>query len=35
MNALKKSDIQINRKMLSELAARDMDGFKAVFNSIK
>jgi large subunit ribosomal protein L20 len=35
MNELKKKDIQLNRKMLSELAARDFDGFKAVFNSIK
>lgn len=35
MDALKKKDIQLNRKMLSELAARDFDGFKAVFNSIK
>ncbi len=35
MNALKKSDIQLNRKMLAELAARDFEGFKAVFNSIK
>ena len=33
--ALKKSDIQLNRKMLAELAARDFEGFKAVFNSIK
>ena len=33
--ALKKSDIQLNRKMLADLAARDFDGFKAVFNSIK
>jgi large subunit ribosomal protein L20 len=35
MNALKKNDVQLNRKMLSELAARDFDGFKAVFNSVK
>ena len=35
MNELKNKDIQLNRKMLSELAARDFDGFKAVFNSIK
>ena len=35
MNALKNSDIQLNRKMLADLAARDFEGFKAVFNSIK
>ena len=35
MNELKKKDIQLNRKMLSELAARDFDGFKALFNFIK
>lgn len=35
ISALKKSDIQLNRKMLSELASRDFEGFKAVFNSIK
>lgn len=35
MDALKKKDIQLNRKMLSELAARDFEGFKAVFNSVK
>ena len=35
MGSLKKNNIGLNRKMLSELAARDMDGFKAVFNSIK
>ncbi len=35
MNALKKKDIQLNRKMLAELAARDFEGFKAVFNSVK
>jgi large subunit ribosomal protein L20 len=35
MNELKKKDIQLNRKMLSELAARDFEGFKAVFNSVK
>ena len=35
MNELKKKDIQLNRKMLSELAAKDFEGFKAVFNTIK
>ena len=35
ISALKKSDIQLNRKMLAELASRDFEGFKAVFNSIK
>jgi large subunit ribosomal protein L20 len=32
---LKKKDIQLNRKMLSELAARDFEAFKTVFNSVK
>jgi large subunit ribosomal protein L20 len=32
---LKKSDIQLNRKMLSELAARDFDAFKAVVEAAK
>jgi large subunit ribosomal protein L20 len=35
MAALKKNNIELNRKMLSELAARDFDAFKAVFNSVK
>jgi large subunit ribosomal protein L20 len=32
---LKKNDIQLNRKMLSEIAARDFEGFKAIFNAAK
>lgn len=35
MGNLKKNDIQINRKMLSEIAARDFDGFKAIFEANK
>ena len=33
MGNLKKNDIEINRKMLSEIAARDFDGFKAIFDA--
>lgn len=32
MNALKKSDIQLNRKMLAQLAAVDSDCFKEIFD---
>ena len=32
---LKSNKIEINRKMLSEIAATDMDGFKAVLESVK
>ena len=35
MNSLKKNDVQLNRKMLADIAARDFDGFKAIFNSLK
>lgn len=35
MSSLKKNDIQLNRKMLSEIAARDFTGFKAIFESAK
>jgi large subunit ribosomal protein L20 len=35
MDSLKKKDIQINRKMLSELAVRDFNTFKAIFDSSK
>lgn len=35
MGALKKKDIQLNRKMLSEIAATDFDGFKAVVEAAK
>ena len=30
MNALKKADIQVNRKMLAEMAVNDADGFKTL-----
>lgn len=33
INDLKKKDIRLNRKMLSELAARDLAGFKAVVDA--
>ena len=32
MNALNKSDIRLNRKMLADLAVQDCDVFKAVFD---
>jgi large subunit ribosomal protein L20 len=35
MGALKKQDIQLNRKMLSEIAATDFEGFKAVVQAAK
>ena len=35
MNALKKNEIQLNRKMLAEIAARDFDGFKAIAEASK
>lgn len=35
MNDLKKSDIKLNRKMLSEIAARDFEGFKAIHSATK
>ena len=35
IGSLKSKGIEINRKMLSELAARDLDGFKAVVDSTK
>ena len=35
MGNLKKNNIELNRKMLSELAARDFEGFKAVYESVK
>lgn len=35
INDLKKSDIKLNRKMLSEIAARDFDGFKAIHSVTK
>jgi len=35
MHGLKKSNISLNRKMLAEIAARDVDGFKEIFNAAK
>ena len=35
MGGLKKNDIEINRKMLSELAARDFEAFKAIYEATK
>lgn len=35
INALKNKGIKLNRKMLAELAVRDAEGFKAVFNASK
>lgn len=35
MNSLKKNNVQLNRKMLADIAARDFEGFKAIFNSLK
>ncbi|MCI5775402.1 MAG: 50S ribosomal protein L20 [Aerococcus sp.] len=35
MNGLKKANIEINRKMLAELAVNDSEGFKAVVDQAK
>lgn len=35
LGQLKKADCRLNRKMLSEIAATDMDGFKAVHQSVQ
>lgn len=35
MGQLKKNNIEINRKMLSEIAARDFEGFKAIYEATK
>lgn len=35
MGSLKKSDCRLNRKMLSEIAATDFEGFKAIASSAK
>ncbi len=35
ISALKKKDITINRKMLSELAIRDFNAFKSIFDATK
>lgn len=32
MGNLKKENVTLNRKMLSEIAARDFEGFKAIYN---
>ncbi|MDC1175130.1 50S ribosomal protein L20 [Bacteriovoracaceae bacterium] len=34
MGALKKNGATINRKMLADVAARDFDGFKAIYESV-
>lgn len=35
ISGLKKANIEINRKMLADIAARDFEGFKAIVSSIK
>ena len=35
MSGLKKKDISINRKMLSELAIHDFNAFKSIFEATK
>jgi large subunit ribosomal protein L20 len=35
INCLKTQDIEINRKMLAEMAVNDADGFKALVDSVK
>jgi large subunit ribosomal protein L20 len=35
MSALKKNNVSLNRKMLAEIAARDMEGFKAIHSALK
>lgn len=35
MSALKKANININRKMLAEMAVNDMEGFKALVEKVK
>ena len=35
MGDLKKNNVEINRKMLAEIAARDFEGFKAIHASLK
>ena len=34
ISGLKKNNIEINRKMLADVAARDFEGFKAIVSSI-
>lgn len=35
IGALKKNDINVNRKMLADIAVHDMEGFKAIHASLK
>lgn len=35
MHGLKQADVQINRKMLADIAVRDPEGFKAVVSQVK
>jgi large subunit ribosomal protein L20 len=35
MHALKQKSIMLNRKMLAEVAAQDMDAFKAIVSASK
>jgi large subunit ribosomal protein L20 len=35
MNNLKTNKIELNRKMLAEIAARDFEGFKAIHTASK
>ena len=35
MDSLKKNNVELNRKMLSQIAATDAKGFKAISESLK
>lgn len=35
IHALKTNNVELNRKMLAEIAARDFDAFKTIFNSVQ
>lgn len=35
IGALKKNNVEINRKMLSEIAARDFDSFKKIYEAVQ
>lgn len=35
MSGLKKNNVTLNRKMLAEIAARDINGFKAIYEATK
>ncbi|GAB4415809.1 MAG: 50S ribosomal protein L20 [Bacteriovoracaceae bacterium] len=35
IHAMKTNNVELNRKMLAEIAARDFEGFKAIFNSVQ